>query len=119
MKCLRDVTLAQVVCQYTAQVMQASFAGAVSESLQRRYPKAINASNVDDTRRVSRTRRFLKQRSNELGKIEDTVEVQGEDSSKSGRGIFIVGRSPVGARVVDQDVELCIQGCQLVNRFFK
>lgn len=103
---LRNVSLAQVVGEHPAQVVQTSLAGTVCECLERGNTESINAANVDNARRVLRCSRLLQERCNELGQVEDTVEVEGEDSSEGLGGVFIVGGTPVRAGVVDEDVEL-------------
>ena len=66
----------------------------------------MNAVNVDDAGGIIRRRGLLQQRCNELGEIEDAVEVKSEDSGEGFGGVFVVGGTPVRAGVVDQDVEL-------------
>lgn len=89
-----------------AEVVQTGLAGTIFEGLERGDTEAIDAANVDDARRVIRTGRFLQQRGHELGQIENTVEVEGQDTSEGLGGILVVGGAPVGTGVVDQDVEL-------------
>lgn len=95
-----------MVGQVAAQVVQTGLAGTVGESIQRRHPESINTTDVDDAGGVLRARRLLQQGRHKLGQVENTVEVQGQDASPGGRRVFIVRRTPVGARVVNEDVEL-------------
>ena len=100
------VTFAQVISQDAAEVVQTGLAGTVSECLERGNTETVNAANVDDAGGIIRRGCLLQEWCNELGEIEDAVEVEGEDSGESFGGIFVVGGAPVRAGVVDQDVEL-------------
>lgn len=102
---VRNVSLAQVVGEHPAQVVQTGLAGTVCECLERGNTESINAANVDDARRIPRCSRLLQERCNELGQIEDSVEVEGEDSREGLGGVFIVRGAPIRAGVVDEDVE--------------
>lgn len=88
------------------EVVQTGLAGTVCKGFERGNTKTINASNVDDTRRVVRTSSLLQKRSHKLGKIEDTVQVEGQDTGEGFGGILVIRGSPVGTGVVDQDIEL-------------
>lgn len=103
---LRDVSLSQVVRKHAAEMVQTGLAGAIGECLKRRHSETVNATNVDDTGGVIWSRRLLQKRSHKLGQVEDTVQVQRKDTSEGGGGILVVGSTPVGTGVVDQDVEL-------------
>jgi hypothetical protein len=87
-------------------VVQTSLARAVSKGLERGDTKTVNAANVDDAGRVIWGGCLLEEGSNELGKIEDTVQIEGEHAGESLGRILVVGGTPVRARVVNQDVEL-------------
>lgn len=92
---IRNVSLAQVVCENPAEVVQTGLAGTVGEGLEGGNTEAVNAANVDDASRVIRGRCLLQERSHKLSEIEDPVEVEGENTSESGGGILVVGSTPV------------------------
>lgn len=95
-----------MVCQHSAEVVQTGLARAVGKGLERGDTETVNAANVDDAGRIIGSGCLLKERSDELGKIEDTVQVEGEHSGEGLAGILVIGGTPVRARVVNQDVEL-------------
>lgn len=103
---LRNISLAQVVSEYSAQVVQSGLAGTVCECLEQGNTESINTANIDNSRRILRCSSLLQEGCDELGQIEDAVEVEGEDSCEGLGGVFIVGGAPVRAGVVDEDVEL-------------
>lgn len=103
-----------MVCQHSAQVVQTSLARAIGKGLERGDTETINAANVDNARRVIGTRGLLQERSHESRKIEDTVKVESEHSGEGLGGILVVGGTPIRARVVDQDVELCTIGTRML-----
>ena len=90
-----------MVGEHSAQVVQTGLAGTVCECLERGHTQPINAANIDDARRILRCSRLLQERCDELGQVEDAVEVEGEDSREGLGGVFIVGSAPVRAGVVD------------------
>ena len=95
-----------MVGENPAQVVQTGLAGTVCKCLERGDTDTINAADIDDARRILRCSRLLQERCDQLGQVEDTVEVEGEDSREGLGGVFIVGSAPVRAGVVDEDVEL-------------
>ena len=96
-----------MVGQRTAEMVQTGLARTVGEGLERGHSQAIDTANVDDARRIVRSRRLLQEGSHQLCEIEDAVQVEGENAGKGLGGILVVGGAPVRAGVVDQDVELC------------
>jgi hypothetical protein len=76
----RDIPLAKVMREYTAQMVQASLASTVCERLQSRNSQSINATDVNDTSRIIRRTSLLEKRRKELGEIKDPLEVQSENS---------------------------------------
>lgn len=56
---LRNVSLAQVVGEHPAQVVQTGLAGTVCECLERGNTESINATDIDNARRVLRCSRLL------------------------------------------------------------
>lgn len=94
---LRDVALAQVICQHSAKVVQAGLAGTVGKGLKRGHAKTVNTPDVDDACRVIRSRGLLQEWSHELGEIEDTVQIECEDASEGFGGVFIVRSAPIRA----------------------
>jgi hypothetical protein len=102
----RNVSLAQVVGKHPAQVVQSGLAGTVCKCLEGGNTKPINAANIDDTGRIIGCSRLLQKWCDELGQVEDTVQVEGEDSCEGLGGVFVVGGTPVRAGVVNEDVEL-------------
>ena len=95
-----------MVGKHPAQVVQTGLAGSVCKCLERGNTESINAANIDNARRILRCSRFLQERCDELGQIEDAVEVEGEDSREGLGWVFVVGGAPVRAGVVHEDVEL-------------
>lgn len=104
-----------MVGQHPTQVVQASLASTVCESLECRNPQSINTSDVNDPGGVARGSSILEQRRDELRDVEDTLEVQCKDSCPGGGWIFIVRCTPVRARVVDEDMKLCKRQVKLVG----
>lgn len=103
----RDVPSSEMVRQHSTEVMQAGFTSTVSECFERGNPETVNASNVDDSRRIIGRACFLKQGCQKAREIEDSVEIQGEHSGPSGGRILVVRSSPVGSGIVDENMKLC------------
>jgi hypothetical protein len=95
-------------------VVQTGLAGTVCKCLEGGNTKPINAANVDDTGWVIGRSRLLQKWCNELGQVEDSVQVEGEDSRKGLGWVFVVGGTPVRAGVVNENVELCEKEIPLV-----
>lgn len=86
-------------------MMQTSLAGAVRERLVGGDTQAVNAADVDYSRGIALRGGFLHHGSQELGDGKDTVEVERQDSSPRGGRVFIVGSGPIGAGVIDENME--------------
>lgn len=108
----RDAPRAEVARQHPAQVVQARLARRVGKRLERGHLEAVDGADVDDARRVERAGvgAGLEERRQELGDCEDALEVERQDAVPGRVGVLVVRRAPGGARVVDQDVELCDSG---------
>lgn len=87
--------------------MQAGLAGTVCECLEGGNTEAINAADIDNARGVIWCGRLFQKRRNKLGQVEDTVQVEGKDSSEGLGWVLVVGSTPVGARVVHEDMQFC------------
>lgn len=98
-----------MVRQDPAQLMQARLARAVAESLEARHPQAVHGPDVDDARGVAWCGRRFEEWSHELCDGEDPGEVQRQYAGPGGLGELGVWRAPVGAGVVDQDVQLGLE----------
>lgn len=98
--------------QHTAHVVQPGLGGRVGEGFERGDAQAVDGADVDDARGRERGLRGLEQRGYGLGELEDAFEVEGQDAVPGGIRVSVVGFAPVGAGVVDEDVEFC--GCVLV-----
>lgn len=95
-----------MVGEHPTQVVQTGLAGTVCKCLERGNTESINATNIDNARGIVRRSSLLQQGCDELGQVEDPVEVEGEDSREGLGRVFVVGGAPVRAGVVDEDVEL-------------
>jgi hypothetical protein len=76
----RDIPLAKVMCEHTAQMVQASLASTVSKRLQSWNSQPINATDVNDASWITRRTSLLEKGRKELGEIKDSLKVQSEDS---------------------------------------
>ena len=59
----RYVFTAEVVCKYSTEVMKASLAGTICESLHGGNPESVNASDINDSGRIARRGGFFEHRS--------------------------------------------------------
>ena len=102
--------------------MQGRLTRAVAERLQTRHPHAVHGADVDDARRVAGRGGRLEEWRHELRDGEDPGQVQRQHAGPSGLGELVVGGAPVGAGVVDQDVQLgfeALEGLGQVLAVFK
>jgi hypothetical protein len=76
-------------------MMQTGLAGTVCKCLQRGDPQSIDTADVNDAGWVVGFRGLLEQGCDELCEVENTVEIQGKDSSPGRGWVFIVGSAPV------------------------
>lgn len=94
-----------MVSQHSTEVVQTSLAGAICKGLVGRDAQTVNAANVDYSRRVALRSGLLHHRCQQLSDGKNAVEVEREDSCPGGGGIFIVRSGPIGAGVVDKNME--------------
>lgn len=60
-----------------------------------RNTETVNAPDINNPGRIVLRRSSLQQRGNQLGDVEDTVEVQREDPGPGRGGIFLIRSGPV------------------------
>lgn len=94
-----------MIRQHPTQLVQAGFARAVTERLKGRHADTVDGADVDHARRVAGRGSGLEEGRDELRDGEDAGQVQREDPRPSRVRELVVRRAPVGAGVVDQDVE--------------
>ncbi len=102
--------------QMTRQLVHRRLRGGVGVRLERRHPYAVDRPDVDDACRLVHRSRLLQERHQELGQVEDALDVEGEHTLE--RRLVEVGqrRAPGGAGVVDQNVEGVLPRRQLVGQ---
>lgn len=95
--------------------MQAGLAGAITERLERRHADAVYRADVDHARWVAFYGGGFEEGRYELRDGEDAGEVQGEHACPGCFGELVVGSAPVGAGVVDEDVQFGLVLLELVD----
>ena len=104
-----------MIRQHPAQLMQAGLARAVAKRLKARHAQAVHGPDIDDTRGIAWCGSRFEQRRHQLRDGEDPGEVQRQHAGPGGLGELGVGRTPVGAGVVDQDVQLGLEALERLD----
>ena len=95
----------QPLGQVTRQLVHRRLRRGVGVRLERRHPYAVDRPDVDDPCRLVHRARLLEQRHQELGQVEDALDVEGEHALEGRLVELGQRRAPGGAGVVDEDVE--------------
>ena len=109
----RDVARPQLHREALAQVVHAPLARRIGEDAGRddgRDVNAVHGPHVDDPRRVRRAGSPLQHRRQVPGQEEDRGQIQVDDLAEPLLRKLAVGRAPVRAGVVDEDVQPVLPG---------
>src|SRR4029077_11300119 len=100
-----DVPGPEFAGEYAGELVQAGLAGRVGVCVELGHAQAVDAADVDHPGRVIGRAGRLEQRQERPGQVERRLEVEVDDLVPAvGRELLERG-APVGAGVVDQDVD--------------